>query len=82
MKKLNRNDLSLILGGVEEGQGPTPFKSGGSGGGGSGGPCVITCSNGLTLDGGPECPTSSNQNEICQEIGGGNSASSCQCYST
>ncbi len=42
MKKLNRNDLSLILGGVEDGDGPTPFKSGGSGGGGDA-TCIAGC---------------------------------------
>lgn len=44
MKKLNRNDLSLILGGVTDGDGSLPFKSGGSGAGSAGSAtCVAGC---------------------------------------
>ncbi|MCB0743474.1 MAG: hypothetical protein KDC67_06190 [Ignavibacteriae bacterium] len=49
-----------------------------NGGTGGSGECTITCENGLKLDGGPICPTQSNINDICKEIGG-TTPGSCTC---
>ncbi len=64
MKELNRRDLSLIHGGIEDGDGPTPFKSGGSAGGGDGA-CSASCDSGETHTvvtcSGPHCKAVDNE---------------------
>jgi len=63
-KILNKKDLKSVIAGL----GPfDPSK-----------PCIITCDNGIQLDGGPKCPTATNTDEICLEIGG-TTPGKCEC---
>lgn len=77
-EKLDRNQMKTLFGGVDDSHAPEPFDESSGGGGSGGGPCLITCTGGVSLDGGPTCPTVANQDAICVEIGGG-SSTSCHC---
>jgi len=64
---LQRNQLKTVFGGY-----------GGYFGGSQTKPCRITCANGVTLEGGPHCPTQTNIDIICREIGG-TTPGTCEC---